>query len=90
MSTPLWNVNTFVFKQEDQSVRMNEQRTNDGAGEYCDWNSKGSCQQKLLLFFVKFEGCIFSSLGARSIPVSRQAGRQADETLMVLNNFKIL
>ena len=37
MLTPLLNVNTFMecqhlyFKQEDQSVRMNEQRTDDGA-----------------------------------------------------------
>ena len=36
MLTPLLNVNTFMecqhlcFKQEDQSVRMNEQRTDDG------------------------------------------------------------
>ena len=39
MLTPLLNVNTLMecqqlcFKQEDQSVRMNEQRTNDGAGQ---------------------------------------------------------
>ena len=38
MLTPLLNVNTFMecqhlcFKQEDQSVRMNEQRINNGAG----------------------------------------------------------
>ena len=38
MLTPLLNVNTFMecqhlrFKQEDQLVRMNEQRTNDGTG----------------------------------------------------------
>ena len=36
MLTPLLNINTFMecqhlyFKQEDQSVRMNEQRTDDG------------------------------------------------------------
>ena len=61
---------------------------------------------EITFIFVKFEGCILSGIGTRLIPVSRQAGRQAgrlagrqagwlagrqaDETLIVFDNFKIL
>ena len=49
---------------------------------------------EITFVFMKFEGYMLSGIGARSIPVSRQAGwqagRQADETLIVFENFKIL
>ena len=40
---------------------------------------------EIIFIFMKFEGCILSSIGASSIPVSRQA----DKTLIVFENFKI-
>ena len=49
---------------------------------------------EITFIFVKFEDCILSGIGARSIPVSRQvfrqAGRLADETLIMFDNLKIL
>ena len=67
----------LCFKQEDQSVRMNEQRTNDGAQRVLQSEYKRFVPTEITFNFMKFAGSILSSIGARSIPVSRQAGRQA-------------
>ena len=41
---------------------------------------------EITFIFRKFEGYIPSSIGARSVPVSRQAGRLADENV-ILSEF---
>ena len=79
----------LCFKQEDQSVRMNEQRTNDGVGRVLR-SELFVLTEISFIFFMKYKGCILNGIGARSIPVSRLAGRQADKTLIVFKNFKIL
>ena len=77
MLTPVLNVSTLMecqhlcFKQENQLVRMNEQRTNDGIGQVL---RQRFVLTKITFIFMKFEGCILSGIGTRSIPVSRQAG----------------
>ena len=48
------------------------------------------CANGNYLYFIKFESCILNSIGARSIPVSKQAGRQADKTLIKFENFEIV
>ena len=45
--------------------------------EYSDWNSKRFMPTEITFIFMKFEGHILSSIGTRSIPVSRQAGWKA-------------
>ena len=80
MSTPLWNVITFMecqhlcFKEEDQSVRMNEQRTGNGAQQVLESEYQRFMPTEITFIFRKFEGYIPSGIGARSVPVSRQAG----------------
>ena len=61
----------LCFKQEDQSVRMNEQRTNDGARRVLKSEKERFMLTEITFIFMKFEGCILNGVGARSIPVSR-------------------
>ena len=44
----------------------------------------------ITFIFRKFEGYIPSGIGARSVPVSRQAGMLADENIISFEIFKIL
>ena len=44
---------------------------------------------EIMFISRKFEGCIPSGIGTRSIPVSRQAGRLADKTLIMFKNFGV-
>ena len=67
----------LYFKEEDQSVRINKQRTGNGAQQVLQSEKQRFVPTEIMLIFRKFEGYIPSGIGARSVPVSRQAGRQA-------------
>ena len=79
MLTPLLNVNTFMecqhlcFKQ-DQSVRMNKQRTGDGTRRVLQSEWQRFMPMEMTFIFRKFEGYIPSGIGTRSVPVGRLAG----------------
>ena len=66
----------LCFKEEDQLVRMNEQRTGDGTQQVLQSEYQRFVPMEIILIFRKFEGYIPSSIGARSVSVNRQAGRQ--------------
>ena len=65
----------LYFKQEDQSVRMNEQRTGDGAQRVLRLEKQRFVLTKIMFIFRKFEGYIRSGIVSRSVLVSKQAGR---------------
>ena len=66
----------LCFRQEDQLVRMNEQRTGDGAQWVLQSKWQRSMLMEIMFIFRKFESYIPSGIGARSFPVGRLAGWQ--------------
>ena len=45
---------------------------------------------EIMFIFRKFEGYIPSGIGSRSVPLGREAGRLADENVILFEIFKIL
>ena len=60
-----------LFKQEDQWIRINEQRTDDGALAIRIAKVRAGG-----FIFRNFKGYILSSIGSRLVPVDRLAGWQ--------------
>ena len=66
----------LYFKQEDQLVRMNEQRTGNGTQQVLVAEYQRFVLTGITFISRKFEGCIPSSIGARLIPVDGLVGWQ--------------
>ena len=79
------------FVQHVQERKMKVDRTKrHGAAKESRSELERFEPTEIIFSVRKNGGSIRGGLGGRSVLVVRQAGRQADENLVVLGNFKIL